>query len=378
MEFYEFFAGGGMARSGLGANWRCSFANEIDVKKAISYRKNFPGNELLVDDICHVTTTNLPGKVDLAWASFPCQDLSLAGVGVGLDGRRSGVFWPFWRLMQKLKEEGRAPRTIILENVYGAITSHHGHDLATICEAISAEGYAFAPMVIDAALFLPQSRPRLFIIAFAPDASPPNHLLSMCQVSPWHPDSFGLAYDQLSDTARSLWLWMGPAYPPPRTTKLADIIEHTPTDVKWHTPDETQKLLAMMSPINLDKIKTTQRYEHQVVGTVYKRTRIDEKGVKKQRAEVRFDGVAGCLRTPAGGSSRQIIIIVNGNSVRTRLLSPREAARLMGLPDHYQLPEKYNEAYHLAGDGVAAPVVSWLAKQIIEPAVSVNGKREVA
>jgi DNA (cytosine-5)-methyltransferase 1 len=88
-----------------------------------------------------------------------------------------------------------------------------------------------------------------------------------------------------------------------------------------------------------------------------------------QRAEVRFDDLSGCLRTPVGGSSRQSIIIVEGKSVRSRLLSPREAARLMGLPDSYKLPQNYNEAYHLAGDGVVVPVVRFLAANILEPLV---------
>ena len=103
------------------------------------------------------------------------------------------------------------------------------------------------------------------------------------------------------------------------------------------------------------------------MGGIYKRTRKDKNGDRAQRAEIRFDDVAGCLRTPAGGSSRQSIMIVEGDTVRTRLLSPREAARLMGLPDSYKLPENYNEAYHLAGDGVVVPVVRFLAAHILEP-----------
>jgi DNA (cytosine-5)-methyltransferase 1 len=107
-----------------------------------------------------------------------------------------------------------------------------------------------------------------------------------------------------------------------------------------------------------------------MVGGIYRRTRTDDDGVKAQRAEIRFDDVAGCLRTPAGGSSRQSIMIVQGGMVRSRLLSPREAARLMGLPEDYVLPENYNEAYHLAGDGVAVPVVRFLATHILEPIIA--------
>lgn len=60
-------------------------------------------------------------------------------------------------------------------------------------------------------------------------------------------------------------------------------------------------------------------------------------------------------------------MIVEGKSVRTRLLSAREAARLMGLPDEYRLPDHYNQAYHVSGDGLAVPVVRHLAEQILNP-----------
>ena len=99
-RFCEFFAGGGMARIGLGAAWKCVFANDIHPKKAASYRENFGGRELQVDDIAALTTKSLPEEAELAWASFPCQDLSLAGAGAGLKGERSGTFWLFWRLMK--------------------------------------------------------------------------------------------------------------------------------------------------------------------------------------------------------------------------------------------------------------------------------------
>jgi DNA (cytosine-5)-methyltransferase 1 len=115
-----------------------------------------------------------------------------------------------------------------------------------------------------------------------------------------------------------------------------------------------------------------------MVGTVYKRTRLDERGAKVQRAEVRFDDVAGCLRTPAGGSSRQVIIVVDGKKVRSRLISARETARLMGLDEDYKLPKNYNEAYHLTGDGVAVGVVRHLAEHIFEPLLGLDESARVA
>ena len=123
----------------------------------------------------------------------------------------------------------------------------------------------------------------------------------------------------------------------------------------------------MMSQINRQKLDEAKSSGRRMVGTVYKRTRIDEVGRKAQRAEIRFDEIAGCLRTPAGGSSRQVIVVVDGDRVRSRLISPRETARLMGLSDDYELPTNYNEAYHLTGDGVVVPVVRHLAAHIFEP-----------
>ena len=140
----------------------------------------------------------------------------------------------------------------------------------------------------------------------------------------------------------------------------------------WHSPAETQYLLDMMTDLNRKKVEAAQDLGSRKVGTIYRRTRLDEAGVKRQRAEVRFDDVAGCLRTPAGGSSRQTIMVVEGRKVRSRLLSPREAVSLMGLPPSFILPERYNDAYKLAGDGVAVPVVRHLAAAIFEPVLQRN------
>src|SRR4051794_5515769 len=109
-----------MARAGLGEGWRCLLANDIDRKKAAAYAANWGSAELKVASVGALTPADAPGRADLAWASFPCQDLSLAGGQVGLRGARSGTFWLFWKLMLALAAEDRAPTVIVLENVCGA------------------------------------------------------------------------------------------------------------------------------------------------------------------------------------------------------------------------------------------------------------------
>lgn len=362
--FYEFFAGGGMVRAALGSSWECLFANDFDHKKAESYRANWGERQLRVADVRDLTTADLPGSVDLVWASFPCQDLSLAGGGAGLAGERSGTFWPFWRLMKALRLEERAPRVIVLENVCGTLTSHGGKDFAAIAAALTGEGYRIGALVMDAELFVPHSRPRLFIVAVEEGLAIPDSVVSDEPNSLWHPANVRRAAQALPDDG---WLWWAPPKPRRRTTTFLDLIEEEPTDVPWQTYAETRKLISMMSEVNREKLREAQRSGGRQVGTIYKRTRRDETGRKVQRAEARFDGVAGCLRTPAGGSSRQLVIVVEGRKIRSRLISSRETARLMGLRDSYFLPANYNEAYHLTGDGVVVPVVRHLVSKVVAP-----------
>jgi DNA (cytosine-5)-methyltransferase 1 len=367
-SFYEFFAGGGMARAGLGDGWTCLFANDFDAKKAETYRINYPKTDVLRDgDVRKIKAKELPGHADLIWGSFPCQDLSLAGGGAGLKGERSGTFYPFWDIVKGLIADNRGPKVIALENVLGTLTSHSGRDFEAICKTFADAGYRYGALVINAALFVPQSRPRLFVIGVRSDVEISPDLLSPGPIEPFHTPALQRAFDRVGKAALKLRIWWNVPAPDRRNQKFADLIEENPTSVRWHTTAERDQLIAMMSSVNRAKLEKAKKAGQRMVGGIYKRTRLDENGVKVQRAEVRFDDVAGCLRTPAGGSSRQVIIVVDGSKVRSRLISSRETARLMGLREDYQLPKNYNEAYHLTGDGVAVHVVRHLAENIFEP-----------
>lgn len=356
-----------MARAGLSHGWRCLLANDICPKKAAAYVENWGDHDLIIRDVAAIKLAELRQHADLAWASFPCQDLSLAGNGDGLQGERSGTFWGFWRQIKALARACRKPRVIVLENVYGTLTSHDGKDFEAIAKALVTEGYVFGAMVIDGVQFVPQSRPRMFIVAIDSNLGIPQELLADRATPTWHPDGIIRTYNRLPKKLKDAWKWWAVPVPQQRIQTIEDIVEEVPSGVQWHSCSETQKLMMMMTPINREKVISAQATRQKQVGTIYKRTRL---GI--QRAEVRFDGVSGCLRTPGGGSSRQTIMIVDGPIIRTRLLSPREAARLMGLPDEYRLPLKYNDAYMLAGDGVIVPVVRHLAQHLIEPLVDAN------
>lgn len=363
-----------MARAGLGPDWRCLFANDFDHKKGRTYRGNWGDAELKIADVRTLTPMDIPGRASLAWASFPCQDLSLAGGGAGLKGDRSGAFWPFWKLVEALALEGRGPDIVALENVCGTLNSHGGKDFAAICGAFNGSGYSVGALVIDSSLFVPQSRRRLFVIGVRGGVALPENLAGNSPSLPWCTRALTRAYEKLPSSIKADWICWQLPLPPARKTSLADIIEDVPQKATWYSPAETMRLLDMMSGVNRAKLQQARIENRRIVGTLYRRTRKDDCGRKVQRAEIRFD-ISGCLRTPAGGSSRQVVLVVEGEAIIARLISSRETARLMGLPDTYKLPENYNEAYHVTGDGVVVPVVRHLARHLFEPILNFSEYR---
>jgi len=360
--FYEFFAGGGMVRAGLGEGWSCLFANDFDPLKSQTYRANWGGGDLAQGDVWGLEAAQLPGRPDLAWASSPCQDFSLAGARAGLAGGRSSAFWGFWRLIEALDAEGRAPAVVVIENVVGLLSSNQGRDFAALAAALAGRGYNFGALEIDAAAFTPQSRPRVFVVARRADPRPgaeggePGH---------FHSAAVRQAYAALPGALKACWRWWDLPQPPARNTDLASVLE--PDDaVPWHSTAQTMRLFSLMAPVHRRKVDLALAAGERRVGALFRRTRT-EAGARVQRAEVRFDGLAGCLRTPRGGSSRQAVLIVSQGTVRSRLLTAREGARLMGLADDYQLPPSANAGLHVMGDGVVASVVAHLARRLLEP-----------
>jgi DNA (cytosine-5)-methyltransferase 1 len=352
--FYEFFAGGGMARLGLGEGWQCLFANDFDRRKAESYRANFGDDDFDARNVWKLTAADLPGRADLAWASSPCQDFSLAGARAGLGGGKSSAFFGFWKLMQAMAKEGRAPRTIVIENVLGLFTSHGGLDFEAICAALAAAGYRFGALETDAADHVPQSRVRCVIIATQYGVE------GLTGPGPTS-RAVAAARERLAPELRARWIdWRLPSAPR-RNLDLAALLE--PDDaVPWRTAQETWALVAMMDELHRQRLDAALAAGGRQVGTAFRRMR-----GATQRAEVRFDGLAGCLRTPGGGSSRQLVLVTEAGEVRSRWLTAREAARLMGLPEGYRLPASANAGLQLAGDGVVVPVVRHLAETILTP-----------
>ncbi|HWT51088.1 MAG TPA: DNA (cytosine-5-)-methyltransferase, partial [Caulobacter sp.] len=263
--FLEFFAGGGMARIGFGKNWACAFANDFDAVKAQTYRANFADAEahFHAGDVFALTADEIP-SADLAWASSPCQDFSLAGARAGLAGGKSSAFFGFWTLMKAMSAEGRAPPVIVIENVVGLLTSHHGDDFTALCGALSEEGYRFGALEIDAAAFVPQSRPRVFVVA----TRLATHVLE--GPSAFHTRAVREAAARLPEDLKANWIWWGVPSPPTRNTDLAVVLEADDA-VTWNPPERTQALLALMADSHREAVEARIKSGERAVGAVFRR-----------------------------------------------------------------------------------------------------------
>lgn len=360
--FYEMFCGGGLVRLGLGQGWICQFANDISPEKGAAYVQNFGPAEFRLGDVFELTAADLPGRADLWWASFPCQDLSLAGPGGGLAGSQSGAFWGFWRLVESaMYELGQPPPVIVLENVTGLLSSKGGQDFNALIDVLARAGYAVGALEINGSAFVPQSRPRLFIVAARRDMNiGPLSCPGPSQIG--HTKRIINAWHDLPIYLKNRWVWWRMPAPPGRRQALADIIDDGAAT--WHDEKQTADLLALMSASHRQRIEAAAARPALTVATVYRRTR---NGC--QRAEVRDDGIAGCLRTGSGGSSKQIFVMAGNGAIRSRLPTVGELARLMGVDDRYHLPANYTQAYRLLGDGVIVPLVRWLSDNLLKPLV---------
>jgi len=331
---HEFFAGSGLVAYGLRGMFNPVWANDICEKKASVYMANFDDSHLVIEDIKNVNGNDLP-KVDLSWASFPCQDLSLAGSLNGIDAERSGLVWEWLRVLGEMLQ---SPPMLVIENVLGLLTAKNGESYKRLHKALNDLGYIAGAIVVDAALFVPQSRPRVFVIAVKKGTQIPAELVD--HGPNWlHNRAAAKLGNSLDD-----WVWWYAPKPQKQKRKLDEIID-------FDLPYDKDNVLKLI-PANHQRV--LDAYDD-IVAAGYRRTRNG-----KQSLELRFDGVAGCLRTPEGGSSKQFLVVKRNGEVHARLLSPRETARLMGAPDTYTLPGSLNDGYKAMGDAVALPVANFI------------------
>jgi DNA (cytosine-5)-methyltransferase 1 len=357
----EYFAGIGLVRIGLEeCGWSVTFANDISEKKHALYRGFFPNtsDHYIISDIFDLNPEDVPSTM-LATCSFPCIDLSLAGNMDGIQGKHSSAFWGFIRILEGQKE--LAPSLVLVENVTGWLHSNGGSDFRLTVQALNELGYACDVFNLDALSFTPQSRPRVFLIGVRsqPDSTSPTQIFSRPRLL-------------LSERLRKSifenldlnWFYIPiPAPPDLRTKGLAKIIEDMDDiDDRWWSDSEVKRHLGMMKDSHHQRVMELANADRIEYRTFYRRIRD-----RKQRAEVRDDDLAGCLRTASGGSAKQFLIKAGRGHIQMRVMTPREYARLQGVPDCYPIAADGVQALTGFGDAVCVPAIAWIAQNVLNP-----------
>ena len=338
-KMHEFFAGSGLVAYGMKGIFEPIWANDVSEQKADVYKANFNSDHFVLGDIKDIDGLSLP-YAHLSWASFPCQDLSLAGSLGGIRAARSGLVWEWLRILDEMINP---PKLLLLENVSGLLSTNNGDNYRALHMALVERGFMCGAILLNADHFVPQSRPRVFVIAVHKGSIIPKDLMG---------DGPNWLHNKAAiDLGNSLpnWIWWTTEKPERLSETLENIVEpNVPFD-----KDNALKLVPSHHQAKLDEGDL-------VYATGYRRMRHGE-----QRLELRFDGIAGCLRTPEGGSSKQYLVVKKDGETHARLLTVREAARLMGAPDSFILPGSYNDGYKAMGDAVAIPVARFIGERFL-------------
>jgi DNA (cytosine-5)-methyltransferase 1 len=411
LKFIDLFSGIGGLRLGfergiesIGLRGECVLASEIDGEANQVYSRNF--QHIPAGDISQIQS--LP-EHDVLLAGFPCQSFSYAGKKQGFGEIRGTLFFEIMRLIDTHK-----PKVLILENVRGLTTHDCGKTFATIEHEIQLRGYSFYKFVLNSVNFgLPQNRVRVYMIGVL-NASPQFNLISDLGPKDSH------AYNAVQLNLFSL------NHVPP---KVQDILEENPDSSFDCSPKFIQALnqvlngdfnqlhgvrlidyrggnsihsweLGLRGKCSEDEIKLmnlliTERRKNKFgkhqdgkqltreqIASFFPHPQLDDildALVKKHYLKLtdgRYKPVSGNFSfevykfldpekisvTLVASDANRIGVYHNN---RVRRITPREAARLQGFPDSFQLHPNPSKAFYQIGNSVSINVVKAVVEEVI-------------
>lgn len=308
----SFFAGvGGIDLGFEEQGFRTIYADEFDAKARETFALNFPEVTLDSRDIREVFASEVP-TVDIIVGGFPCQSFSIEGYQQGFQDEtgRGTLFFELARII-KVKQ----PRAIFLENVKNLVHHDKGNTLRLILKTLEDLGYFVTYQVMNAAEYgnLPQGRERIYIVGFKDKGA------FEC-----------FTFPQKLDLTKSVF----------------DVIDFKGKveEQYYYRGDKPYY------PLLRDNIVS--------VGSIYEYRRGNT--IRENKSGV----VPTLLASMGTGGNNVPLILTEDGGIRK--LTPRECFNTQGFPSSYKFPEKManSHLYKQAGNSVAVPVVSRIAKQI--------------
>jgi DNA (cytosine-5)-methyltransferase 1 len=323
--FIDLFAGIGGLRLGFEAHGgQCVFTSEWNKYCQKTYLENFGNHHPIIGDITPYHPADIPDH-DLLLAGFPCQPFSIAGVSKknslgrphGFEDKTQGTL--FFNVAQILKI--KKPRAFLLENVKNLKGHDKGNTFRVIQDVLTNElGYHTQFRIMDAKHFVPQHRERIIIVGFR------------------DPTEFNLHAIDLPDPVQTIG----------HILHSEDGKECDVDNGRYLNEDGLVHEKYILSAKLWTYLKNYAQ-KHRANGNGF--------GFGLVKAENTTRTLSA--RYYKDGSE---ILVYRGKNKRPRRLTPRECARLMGFPDHFQIPVSDTQAYKQFGNSVVMPLMSHVAR----------------
>ena len=257
---------------------------------------------------------------DLLTYSFPCQDLSIMGKKKGLyDGKTSSLLWEVGRVLNELKEEGRLPKYLLMENVPTIMGKANNEGFSAWKDQLKEMGYHNWAFKLKSSYFgIPQNRERAFLVSILNGNSEDFTVPVQTKLTP---------------------------------LRIKDIMVESVDEERFYAKD-----ILKYFPTNLN-------VSHSVNGL--RRFMLTKQGgFDTEKRIYHLDSIAPTIM---GGSTRVKILLPSG---RVRFLVARECWRLMGFKDE-QFDKvdgvfDNNELIKMAGNSIVVNVLESVFKNILK------------
>lgn len=295
-----------------------------------SYLANYEiEDDNFFEDVKLLDGTDFKGKVDLFVGGSPCQSFSVIGAKGGFNDTRGTLFYEYARLVKEIE-----PKVFIYENVYGLTRHDKGKTWSIMQQVFEELGYHYKYEILDSRNYgIPQGRRRILVVGFK-DEEVFNKFR--------YPEQMNLEYT------------------------MQDFLEEN-TAI-----GSLQSVNGKLTKINEEKGEPEERYYLSEKLLKY----CLSPGTKNfMHADAKIDlPIARALLSTMGNSHRSSVnnyVTTNG---RVRALTIREAHRLMGFPDSYNIVVSKAQAYKQAGNSIVVDVLIHLCEEIIKAEEWNNGQ----
>ena len=358
LRYLSLFSGiGGFDLGFDRAGMVCAGQVEFDEKARAVLARHWPDVPRL-NDVREVQGDEF-GAVDLICGGFPCQDVSVAGRRAGLAGERSGLWYEFHRLIDRVR-----PRWAVIENVPGLLSSNGGRDFAAVLRGLVKCGYGVTWRILDAQYFgVAQRRRRVFIVGSLGDGRAAEVLFEREGGGGDSPKGGRPGQDIArtiatgSNSNRSDW----------ETERFVTTTFNDYTGGADDNDAQGGHLVAIPLRAEGHDASEDGTGRQNLIPVAYaftERTRANGRTFEAQ------EDLAYALTNPGSGGrthSRQI-----GGSFGVRRLTPVECERLQGFPDGHTEGQSDSARYRQLGNAVAVPVAEWLGRRIVAAEMEVN------